>query len=131
MCYPNCILVGKVLSVNAWACPNTHCVYDKMLQVGQRCPVCGEEAKEFEFNELDALWKQKWTHKKGLDEAKKREKMSATMKFCPKCGSANINVLAFYSPSTWKCLNCGYEGAFILEDSNLAEKIRKRYQERK
>jgi len=38
-------------------------------------------------------------------------------------GSANINVLVFYRPSTWKCLDCGYEGAFILEDSNLAEKI--------
>ena len=125
------ILVGKVSSMNAWACPNVQCVYDKMLQAGERCPVCGQEAKEFKFNELDVLWKQKWTYKKGLDEAKRREKISTTMKFCPKCGSANINVLVFYRPSTWKCLDCGYEGAFILEDSNLAEKIRNHHQEEK
>ena len=117
--------------MDAWACPNTQCVYDKMLQVGQRCPVCGQEAKEFKFSELDVLWKQKWTYKKELDEAKKREKISATMKFCPKCGSANINVLVFYRPSTWKCLDCGYEGAFILEDSSLAEKIRNHNSEEK
>jgi len=123
----DCILVGEVLSMKAWACPNALCVYDKELQVGQRCPLCGEEAREFRFSELDVLWRQKWDYKKSLDEAKRREKALATVKFCPKCGSANINVLAFYRPSTWKCLSCGYEGAFILEDSNLAEKIRKRY----
>jgi ribosomal protein S27AE len=117
--------------MNAWACPNAKCTYDKMLQLGQRCPVCGEEAKEFTFSELDVLWKQKWQYKKGLDEAKKREKVLATVKFCPKCGSANINVLVFYRPSTWKCLDCGYEGAFILEDSNLAEKIQNRRQREK
>ena len=127
----NGILVGKVFSVNAWACPNTQCVYDKELRLGQRCPLCGEEAREFKFSELDVLWRQKWTYKKSLEKARKRERVLATVKFCPKCGSANINVLAFYRPSTWKCLGCGYEGAFILEDSNLAEKIRKRYQERK
>jgi DNA-directed RNA polymerase subunit M len=117
--------------MNAWACPNAKCTYDKQLQAGQRCPVCGEEAKEFTFIELDVLWKKKWTYKKGLDEAKRREKVLATVKFCPKCGSANINVLVFYRPSMWKCLDCGYEGALILEDNNLAEKIRKRYQEGK
>jgi len=120
----DCVLVGEVFSVKAWACPNARCVYDKELGLGQRCPLCGEEAKEFEFSELDVLWKRKWTVKKGLDEAKRREKVLASVKFCPKCGSANINVLVFYRPSTWKCLDCGYEGAFILEDSNLAEKIR-------
>jgi DNA-directed RNA polymerase subunit M len=117
--------------LSAWACPNAKCTYDKMLQVGQLCPVCGEEAKEFKFSELDVLWKQKWTYKKGLDKAKKREKVLANVKFCPKCGSANINVLVFYRPSTWKCLDCGYEGAFILEDSNLAEKIRNQHQKEK
>lgn len=126
----NGILVGKVFSVNAWACPNTQCVYDRELRLGQRCPLCGEEAREFKFSELDVLWRQKWTHKKGLDEARRREKLLATVKFCPKCGSANINVLVFYRPSAWKCLDCGYEGAFILEDSNLAEKIRNRHQKR-
>jgi len=37
----------------------------------------------------------------------------------------------FYRPSIWKCLDCGYEGAFIVEDSRLAGKIQKRYQNSK
>jgi len=127
----NCIFVGEVLFMNAWACPNAQCVYDKELQLGQRCPLCGEEAREFKFSELESLWKQKWDYKKSLEKAKKRELVLATAKFCPKCGSANVNVLAFYRPSTWKCLDCGYEGAFILEDSNLAEKIRNRHRKEK
>jgi DNA-directed RNA polymerase subunit M len=48
------------------------------------------------------------------------------VKHCPKCGSSNVNFLSFYRPSIWKCLDCGYEGAFIIEDSVLAEKIQKR-----
>jgi ribosomal protein S27AE len=123
----DCVLVGEVLFMSAWACPNAQCVYDKQLQLGQRCPLCGEEAREFKFSELESLWRQKWDYKKSLEEAKRREMVLATVKFCPKCGSADINVLAFYRPSTWKCLDCGYEGAFILEDSNLAEKIRNRH----
>jgi len=49
------------------------------------------------------------------------------MKFCPKCGSTNLNFLSFFNPSIWVCLNCGYQGAFIVEDSMLAEKIQERY----
>jgi len=117
--------------VKAWACPNVRCVYDKELQVGQRCPLCGEEAREFKFSELDVLWRQKWDYKRSLEKARRREKALATVKFCPKCGSSNINVLGFYRPSTWKCPDCGYEGAFILEDSNLAEKVRECHHERR
>ena len=49
---------------------------------------------------------------------------------CPKCGSTNINFLVFYRPSIWKCLDCGHEGAFIIEDGELAEKMQERYQKR-
>jgi len=49
------------------------------------------------------------------------------VKFCPKCGSTNINFPVFYRPSIWKCLDCGYEGAFIVEDSKMAEKIKEDY----
>jgi len=54
------------------------------------------------------------------------------MKCCPKCGSTNINFLVFYRPSIWKCSDCGYEGAFIIEGGDkLVEKLqeycRKRY----
>jgi ribosomal protein L37AE/L43A len=46
------------------------------------------------------------------------------IKHCPKCGSTNINSPVFYRPSIWKCLDCGYEGAFIIEDGTLAEKCK-------
>ncbi|MGA9387891.1 MAG: hypothetical protein WBV70_03590 [Candidatus Bathyarchaeia archaeon] len=46
------------------------------------------------------------------------------MKHCPNCGSTNINSPVFYRPSIWKCLDCGYEGAFIIEDGTLAEKCK-------
>ena len=45
------------------------------------------------------------------------------MKCCPKCSSTEITFLAFYYPSIWKCLNCGYEGAFIVENGKLPEKM--------
>lgn len=50
------------------------------------------------------------------------------MKHCPKCGSAYVNFLAFYRPQIWKCLDCGYEDAFIIEDGGLAEKMQERCQ---
>jgi hypothetical protein len=49
------------------------------------------------------------------------------MKCCPKCGSTNISSLVFYRPSIWKCADCGYEGAFIIEYSGLTEKMQERY----
>jgi hypothetical protein len=49
------------------------------------------------------------------------------MKCCPKCGSTDINPLAFYLPSIWKCSDCGYEGAFIIEGSKLTEEMQERY----
>lgn len=52
------------------------------------------------------------------------------MKCCPKCGSANITFSAFYRPSTWKCLDCGYEGAFIVEDGKLSEEVQECCEER-
>jgi len=51
------------------------------------------------------------------------------MKFCPKCGSAEI----FWASglpqlwSTWECKECGYRGALVIEDSKLATRIRERY----
>jgi len=51
------------------------------------------------------------------------------VKFCPKCGSSNI----FWASglpqlwSVWECRECGYRGAFVIEDSKLATKIRENY----
>jgi len=48
-------------------------------------------------------------------------------KFCPKCGSPNITFAVFFKSSIWRCLDCGYEGAFIVEDSDLTEKIQEKF----
>jgi hypothetical protein len=37
-----------------------------------------------------------------------------------------MNPLVFYRPSIWKCLDCGYEGAFIIEDGELVENLQTR-----
>jgi len=54
---------------------------------------------------------------------KERQKRA---KFCPKCGSPNITFAVFFKPSIWRCLDCGYEGAFIVEESMPVEKNRGR-----
>jgi len=111
----------------SWTCPNTKCTYDKQLQPGQTCPLCGQQAKGFDFSEFGNLLKEKWGLKKSKEKAEKQERISKKIKFCPKCGSTNLNFLVFYHTSVWKCLDCGYEGAVIVEDSKLAGKIRERY----
>jgi len=61
---------------------------------------------------------------KTTSETKKRG-----VKFCPRCGSANI----FWARglpqlwSIWECRNCGYHGAFIVEDGEMATKIQEEY----
>ena len=107
----------------AWTCPNTECTFDKQLLPGQRCPLCGKEAKEFKFGEFGNLLKEKDTFKKSKERTKGNERVLERMKFCPKCGSINISLPVFYRPSIWKCLDCGYEGAFVIEGNKLAEKI--------
>lgn len=66
----------------------------------------------------------------GAEIAKPKHKTrKRTTKFCPRCGSSNV----FWASSlpqlwsVWDCRNCGYRGALILEDSRLAEKLRKDY----
>jgi len=49
------------------------------------------------------------------------------VKFCPKCGSTEI----FWASglpqlwSMWECRECGYRGALVIEDSRMAEKIKR------
>jgi len=113
-----------------WTCPNTQCTYNKHLKPGQHCPLCGTEAQQFNFNEFGNLLKEKWQYKKSIEQTKQEKQVAKQIKFCPKCGSSNINFLVFYRPSIWRCLDCGYEGALIVEDGSLAEKIQKDYQKK-
>ena len=51
------------------------------------------------------------------------------VRFCPKYGSKDI-FWAHGLPqlwSLWQCRECNYRGAFIIEDSKLAKKIREDY----
>ena len=53
------------------------------------------------------------------------------MKYCPKCGSSNIEWVLPQDWSKWECRDCGYMGSFIIEDGKIAEKIRKDYENKK
>ena len=82
---------------------------------------------EFKFGEFGNLLKEKDDFEKSAGRTKEHERVLARMKFCPKCGSTHINFPTFYRPSIWKCLDCGYEGALIVENGKLAEKIQQDY----
>jgi len=62
----------------------------------------------------------------------KRKTGKRGVKFCPKCGAANV----FWASglpqlwSIWECRNCGYRGAFIIEDGELAQKLRGKYKKK-
>lgn len=57
--------------------------------------------------------------------------MKKKIKFCPKCGSSNIEWSLPQTWSRWQCKDCGYIGPLIIEDGKIAEKIREDYLERK
>jgi len=52
-------------------------------------------------------------------------------KFCPNCGSTDIEWTLPQTWSKWQCKNCGYIGVFIIEDGKIADKIREDYEKRK
>ena len=56
-----------------------------------------------------------------------RGDIEVMVKFCPRCGSANIGWLIPHDRQKWECKDCGYVGAFIIEDSKMADEIRKEY----
>ena len=49
------------------------------------------------------------------------------VKFCPRCGSKNICQIIPQDMTKMECRDCGYVGAFIIEDEIIAEEIRKEY----
>jgi len=49
------------------------------------------------------------------------------VKFCPKCGSENIDWVLPQTWSKYECKNCGYIGALIIDDEKIAQEISKEY----
>jgi rubredoxin len=49
------------------------------------------------------------------------------MKFCPNCGSKNIDWVLPQTWSKYECKDCGYIGVFVIEDGKISEKIREEY----
>ncbi len=72
--------------------------------------------------------------KRGEERVKDKRvtNMLGRIKFCPRCGSTNI----FWASglpqlwSLWECRECGYRGALILEDGEIAEKLRLEWRKR-
>jgi len=51
------------------------------------------------------------------------------IRFCPKCGSTEIYWARGLPQlwSIWECRNCGYHGAFIVENGKMSKKIQEEY----
>jgi predicted RNA-binding Zn-ribbon protein involved in translation (DUF1610 family) len=62
-------------------------------------------------------------------QRKTQRKAMFSIKFCPTCGSTDVfwaqGMPQFWS--LWQCRNCGYHGALILEDGNLATKLQEKW----
>ena len=67
-----------------------------------------------------------------IDRPENRKEVNREMgiKHCPKCGSTNVNSTTIYQPSVWKCLDCGHEGAFIIEGDERVEEMLERHEGR-
>lgn len=52
--------------------------------------------------------------------------------YCPKCGSPRLYYfLGFKAGQIYVCKDCGYHGALVVEDGNIAEEIRGKWIEEK
>ena len=47
------------------------------------------------------------------------------VKYCPICGSSNIDWLLPQIWSKWHCKDCGYIGVVIVENGEIAEEIKR------
>jgi hypothetical protein len=50
------------------------------------------------------------------------------MKFCPRCGSSNIEWVLPQTWSKWECRRCGYIGPLIIEDGVIAKELQEQYE---
>jgi transcription factor S len=68
----------------------------------------------------------------GKSKKPEKQRKAFSAKFCPKCGSTDV----FWAQglpqlwSLWQCRNCGYRGALILEDGNLAAKLQEEWRKK-
>ena len=51
-------------------------------------------------------------------------------KYCPKCGSSNVDWVLPQTWSKWRCKDCGYIGSLIIENGELAEEIRRKWEKK-
>jgi hypothetical protein len=59
-------------------------MYEKRLDPGQRCPLCGKEAKGFDFTEFGDILKEKWCLKKSIGRSKEQEEILRENEALPK-----------------------------------------------
>lgn len=87
-------------------CPNAECEYEKALKKGEKCPVCGTEAKPFGVIEGAALFATKKTAKKAAPQDTALAKaVGKGGYFCPNPACANVKELG----QGEKCPECGTE----------------------
>ncbi len=66
---------------------------------------------------------------KSPGKSDKAKKSMFASKFCPRCGSTDV----FWAQgmpqlwSLWQCRYCGYRGPLILENGNMAIKLREEW----
>ena len=53
------------------------------------------------------------------------------IKFCPRCGSSNVQWYLPQDSSRWECKDCGYLGPLIIESEEIAKQIQKEYNSKK
>ncbi len=66
---------------------------------------------------------------KSAGKTEKAKRFRFACKFCPRCGSTDV----FWAQgmpqlwSLWQCRQCGYRGPLILENGNMAIKLREEW----
>ena len=49
------------------------------------------------------------------------------MKYCPKCGSKNLNYMPWLG-ELYECRDCSYKGPLVIEDGDIAEAIKNEFE---
>jgi predicted RNA-binding Zn-ribbon protein involved in translation (DUF1610 family) len=103
------------------------------LEADSSCPLCGVKAEKLDFEPLGELLNKKWKASKPREGKIDTKHVMEHTKFCPKCGSPEV----FWASglpqlwSTWECRNCGYRGALIIENIEIAMKLREDFTKEK